>query len=169
MSKLTRVCSLALSSAAIVAMHPAASDAHEMSISRAQIAAAPRVGELKVNLTWPFDSSRLTATWGRHTRHSEHQVELRVILTDRYEQCTETLGPATESGETEGPFCEQESAEACFRIWVIYASKKQRRDPDMQELLDETRKVIVGQPKRIDCELADRKQRSRGSTRPQGR
>ena len=81
----------------------------------AQNAAAPRVGELKVDLTWPFDPSRIRQTWGRHTRHSERMVELRMIPTEPYEQCNETLGPPTASGETEEPICEEEFAQRCFR------------------------------------------------------
>lgn len=170
MSKLTRICSIALSSAAIVALHPAASEAQTLSMSRAQAAAAPRVGELIVDLTWLSDSSRITPTWGRHKRRSKRIVELRVILTDRYEQCDETLGPPTESRETEGPICENVSEEACFRIGVIHPWKKLREDPTVQDLWDAKRELIVGRPKRIDCDLARPKQRTRGrSTGPRGR
>ncbi len=161
---LTRICLLGLSGAAIMAMQPAASDAHTLSISRAQNAAAERVGQLKVDLTWPFDPGRFRQAWGTHTRHGKHILELRVILTAPNKQCTETLGPPTESGETEGPFCEDKPVVSCFRIGVVYPSKTLRKDPRVQDLWDRKRELIVGRPKRIDCP----KTRSRGRSPGRG-
>ena len=154
MSRLTRMCSLALTGAAIAAAHPATSDAHTLTFSRAETAAAPRVGELMVNLSWwPFEDpqEKFKPTWGRHTRHNKHLVELRVILTEKVRVC----GPAGD-GDEGGFVCKVEPREQCFRIGALYRPTERPR-------------ILVGDPKRIDCALAHRKRHPGATTRPQTR
>jgi len=188
MSKLTRICSLALcllalSSAAIMAMHPAASDAQTLSlsisdakpkpkpltlsISEAEALAVPRVGELIVKKLWPWESNPYTTTWGKHKRHSERRVEIRVILTKKPEMPTKSC---KESGETEGPFCEEEQkkpTKECFRINVIRATKQERKEH--KAYLDKTGKFLVGDAAKIDCEPKKKPKPAADQPRPRGR
>jgi hypothetical protein len=67
---------------ALVAVTAAPSEAHKLTIKRAERSAAARVPEVIMNMVEPFGFQPEEFGWGKHRRTGDHRVVIELIVVD---------------------------------------------------------------------------------------